>query len=179
MVRRHAADGRQTRIIAAFDPGLSGAVAIANPNAGRYEVRDLPTMGTGKQIVLNGAELAAHMRDSSVTNAVVEHVHAMPGQGVSGMFRFGTAFGQILGVLQALEIPYELVQPAKWKREMRLPGGKGKGETALLRAIELMPSMAGELKRKKDHNRAEALLIARWWVWTEYRDEALLLARSR
>lgn len=146
--------------IAAFDPGLSGAVAIADGQ--NYTVIDLPTMGADKQIVLNGSELADYLNTNFVRAAVVEHVHAMPGQGVSGMFRFGTAFGQIIGVLQALAIPYELVQPAKWKREMRLPGGKGKGESSRLRAIELMPRMANELKRKKDHNRAEALLLAYW-----------------
>ena len=58
----------------------------------------------------------------------------------------------------------ELVQPARWKRDMRLHGGEGKGETSRLRAIELFPHMAEELKRKRDHNRAEALLMAQWWV---------------
>ena len=152
-------------ILAAFDPGLSGAVALAwISQCPSYTVRDLPTMGAGKQIVLNGAELAACLRENKVNTAIVEHVHAMPGQGVSGMFRFGTTFGQILGVLQALEIPYELVSPAKWKREMRLSGGPGKGETSRLRALELFPHLTEDLARKKDHNRAEALLLARWWI---------------
>ena len=153
-------------VVATFDPGLSGAVALAWParRSPHYGVRDLPTMGAGKQVVLNGAELADYLRHNLVNSAVVEHVHAMPGQGVSGMFRFGTAFGQILGLLQALSIPYELVSPAKWKREMRLPGGKGKGETARLRALELFPQMSAELARKRDHNRAEALLLAHWWL---------------
>lgn len=171
--------------LAAFDPGLSGAVAVARCMHGRrplknipqtaadwaiakagidWFVGDLPTMGAGKQIVLNGTELADILKNLSVDRAVVEHVHAFPGQGVSSMFRFGTAFGQILGVLQALGIPYELVEPAKWKRAMRLPGGKNKGETSRLRALELFPQMSSDLSRKKDHNRAEALLMARWWL---------------
>lgn len=154
------------KTLVAFDPGLSGAIAISrliNKLGGReFIVRDLPTMGAGKQIVLNGRELAVLLTEHRVDHAVVEHVHAMPGQGVSGMFRFGTAFGQILGTLQALEIPYELVSPAKWKREMSLPGGPGKGEAARLKALQLFPGLAAELARKRDHNRAEALLLARW-----------------
>lgn len=153
-------------IITAFDPGLSGACAQINiDRAGsikQAQVWDLPTMGASKQTVLNGAEVAMYLK--GVDHAVVEHVHAMPGQGVSGMFRFGTAFGQILGVLQALKIPYDLVSPAKWKRDMSLPGGPGKGEAARLRALQLFPRLSGELKLKKDHNKAEALLLAHWFV---------------
>ena len=152
--------------LAAFDPGLSGALAVYTTlDDEPWSVRDLPTMGAGKQVVLDGATMAAALRTSDVGHAVVEHVHAMPGQGVAGMFRFGTAFGQILGVLQALEIPYELVQPARWKRDMRVPGkGAGGAETARLRAIELFPQLHAELARKRDHNKAEALLLARWWL---------------
>lgn len=157
-------------ILAAFDPGLSGACAqIDITPTGRIEqaqVWDLPTMGAAKQTVLNGAEIAIYLRDD-VDHAVVEHVHAMPGQGVSGMFRFGTAFGQIIGVLQALEIPYDLVSPAKWKRDMSLPGGPAKGEAARLRALQLFPRLSRELKLKRDHNKAEALLLAHWWLETK------------
>lgn len=154
-------------IIAAFDPGLSGACAeicFVTPTRRikQAQVWDLPTMGAGKQTVLNGADISALMQ--KVEHAVVEHVHAMPGQGVAGMFRFGTAFGQILGILQALKIPYDLVSPAKWKRDMGLSGGVGKGEAARLRAIQLFPSLSGEFKLKKDHNKAEALLLAHWWM---------------
>ncbi|MBZ0171139.1 MAG: hypothetical protein K8E66_02045 [Phycisphaerales bacterium] len=159
-------------IIAAFDPGLSGAVAICwCAKRPTWAVRDLPTMGLGKQIVLNGAGLAEYLRDNLVDHTVVERVHSFPGGGVAGMFRFGTAFGQILGVVQALGIPYELAEPAKWKRDMRLPGGAGKGEASRLRALELFPRLAGELARKRDHNRAEALLLARWWVEKHEREK--------
>lgn len=152
-------------ILAAFDPGLSGAVALCwMAKHSTWAVRDLPTMGIGKQVVLNGAELAGYLRDNIVDHAVVERVHSFPGGGVAGMFRFGTAFGQILGVVQALGVPYELAEPSKWKRELHLPGGTGKGEASRLRALELFPQLANDLARKRDHNRAEALLLARWWM---------------
>lgn len=153
-------------IIAAFDPGITGAVALCNEYTKHAPIGvfDLPTMGTGKQVVLNGTGLAAILRDARAEYAVIEHVHSMPRQGVTGVFKFGCVFGQILGVVQALGIPYELVQPATWKRGMRLPGGEGKGEAARGRALELFPSLCDQLARKKDHNRAEALLLARWWL---------------
>lgn len=153
-------------ILAAFDPGSkSGALAMVSIEMHAWRrVEDLPTMGAGKQVILNGAELAGTLRAAGVTHAVVEHVHSMPRQGVASMFRFGCAFGQILGVLQALGIPYELVQPQTWKRAMRLPGGEGKQEIARNRALELFPTLHDRLARKKDHNRAEALLLAQWYL---------------
>lgn len=159
-------------IIAAFDPGVTGAVALLSISKAHrvthhdsgIDVYDLPTMGEGKQVVINGKALAAKLLEAGAEYVVIEAVHSMPGQGVSGVFKFGTVFGQILGVVQALGIPYELVQPAKWKREMRLMGGDGKGEASRARALELFPALHASLARKRDHNRAEALLLARWWV---------------
>lgn len=154
-------------IIAAFDPGLTGAVAFCNSLTKRSPIGvvDLPVMGAGKQVVINGTELAALLRQRVVDHAVIEHVHSMPRQGVSSTFKFGTVFGQILGVVQALDIPYELAQPARWKRDMGVAGKKEDGaEFARGRALELFPSMHDLLSRKKDHNRAEALLLARWWL---------------
>lgn len=158
--------GSVPMIIAAFDPGITGAVAFCNEHTIRSPigVYDLPVMGAGKQVVVNGSALGAYLREWGTNYAVIEHVHSMPGQGVSSMFKFGTVFGQLLGVVQALGIPYELVSPAKWKRDMRLTGGSNKGEEARTRALELFPSLHTQLSRKKDHNRAEALLLARWWM---------------
>ncbi len=162
---------RRTPTIAAFDPGKSGAFAIAKPThivhgAARaiYSVDDLPLMGAGKQIILNGAAIARTLAAAHVRHVIIERVHSMPGQGVAGVFKFGTVFGQILGVVQALEIPYELIEPSKWKRALGLPGGPGKGEASRGRALELFPHLSAELARKMDHNRAEALLLARWWL---------------
>ena len=146
-------------VLASFDPGVSGALAIY---AGAWRVIDLPIMGMGKQVILNGAALASELRAASVTYAVIERVHSWPGGGVAGMFKFGTVFGQILGVVQALNIPYELAEPAKWKREMRLAGEDDKKEQARLRALELFPGLHTDLARKRDHNRAEALLLGQW-----------------
>ena len=95
-----------------------------------------------------------------VTEAVVEKVSAMPGQGVSGMFRFGTSYGIVLGVLGALEIPTRLVTPGRWKADAGLL--KKDKDVSRLKAIEEFPAMAGYLVRKKDVGRADAIWIARW-----------------
>lgn len=151
-------------IIAAFDPGLSGALAVSSSAKKAVGVCDLPLVGQDKQTLINGVELARVLQHYEVEHVVIERVASMPGQGVSSTFKFGTTFGQIIGVVQALSIPHEFASPAKWKREMRVPGkNDGGAEVARARAIELFPALAGELTRKKDHNRAEALLLGRWW----------------
>lgn len=146
-------------IIAAFDPGLSGAVAVTGAQT-TNSVYDLPTMGAGKQVILNGTALADILARVQVKHVVIEHVASMPKQGVASTFKFGTAFGQIIGVVQALGLSHEFVRPNVWKKALGLSSDK---EAARRRAIELFPGLAVELARKKDHNRAEALLLARWW----------------
>ncbi len=151
-------------VLAAFDPGLSnGAYAVMSDKLRREFafIGDLPTMGAKTKKVLNGAMIATNLREYQVSHVVIEHASAMPKQGVSSMFRFGMAYGQIIGIVQGLMLPYEIVTPAKWKKEMRLNTDK---ENSRLRAIELYPKFHEALKRVKDHNRAEAMLLARWWL---------------
>jgi hypothetical protein len=47
----------------------------------------------------------------------LEHVSAMPGQGVTSMFHLGEGFGWIQGTLEAFGVPYELVRPQKRKQK--------------------------------------------------------------
>lgn len=151
-------------IIAALDPGLSGALAVMR-SPDDCETHDLPTMGEGTERMLDGGALARVLLRTSPDIAVIELVTAMPKQGLASTFRFGTAYGQILGVVQALQLPYELVRPQLWKRQMRLAGGDKEG--ARQRAIGRFPELGAELARKKDHNRAEALMLALWW-WEQH-----------
>lgn len=147
-------------ILAAFDPGLSGAVAVTTAR-NKASVFDLPIMGLGKQNILNGAALADLLLREKVEYVIFEQAQTMPKMNVAAQGRYMSAFGQLLGVVQALKIPYDKpVRPHQWKKDMRL--GRDK-EDSRRRAIELFPRLAGDLARKKDHNRAEALLLARWW----------------
>lgn len=143
--------------ILAIDPGVNGAAA--HLYSGGAQVFDLPTAGTGKHRVFMPAIFADQIREIAPTFAVIERVHAMPRQGVSSSFRFGQAFGAIEGVIGALGISLNYVTPATWKRGLGLSADK---DEARLRAIQLYPAAAAALSRKKDIDRAEALLIATW-----------------
>ena len=107
------------------------------------------------------AELAGVIRAWDPDTAVIEKVHAMPAQGVSSSFRFGQALGVIEGVLGALTIATEYVTPQMWKKHYRLTRHK---EDARLRALQLWPRITDQLSRKRDADRAEALLIANWKI---------------
>ena len=143
--------------ILGVDPGITGAVALVGD--GYLAVDDIPTMGEGKRRIINAAGLADLIRRWGPTQAILERVHALPKQGVSSSFRFGQSLGTIEGVLASLQISTRYVTPAGWKRHYRLPSDK---DAARLAAIQRYPNIADQLARKKDHNRAEALLIAHW-----------------
>lgn len=143
--------------ILGIDPGINGAFAsIYNDD---ITLHDLPTAGEGKHRVIATAVLAHQLKELAPTFAVMERVHAMPRQGVSSSFRFGQAFGAIEGVLGALGVSLSYVTPATWKRALGLSSDK---DEARLRAIQLYPAAAENLQRRKDIDRAEALLIATW-----------------
>lgn len=86
-----------------------------------------------------------------------EKVGAMPGQGVTSMFNFGDANGQLRGVVAAFSIPITYISPVKWKAELGL---NSDGEKSRIRALQLFPNNAKDFKLKKDHNKAEAALLA-------------------
>jgi len=142
------------------DCGISGAIALLNDNGSFISVHDMPVMaGTGKRQQVNASELAKIFRSMfEGGEAYVERVSAMPKQGVSSMFSFGTSYGIVLGVLAAIGIPTILVTPQSWKKRAGLTG-KEKDYARTL-AQQLYP--AAELGRKKDIGRADALLIARF-----------------
>lgn len=149
--------------IMGIDPGVSGAVSFyftAHPE--RVTTEDVPSVN-GK---IDGANLANRIRQMRPALAVIELVGAMPGQGVSSMFKFGCSFGMAIGVCQSLNLPIEFVTPGKWKRYFGIPADK---EAARERALRLWPSCADQFKRKKDHGRAEAALLARYGAETMIR----------
>jgi len=136
------------------DPGLSGGVAFYYPDTRDVAVLDMPVVA-GE---VNMPELARQIRIYGPKFAFVERVASRPGQGVSSVFRFGCAYGQLLGVIATLEVPYRLVTPSTWKRWFKLSGSDK--ELSRARALELWPQRAELFKRKMDHGRAEAALLA-------------------
>ena len=108
-------------IIFGIDPGMSGAISILE-NKKVIEVFDMPTMIDGKKNKkqVNGSQVTniikERLNDSKETIIVVEHVNAMPGQGVTSMFNFGQSFGVIKGICSALRLPIYFIRPTKWKK---------------------------------------------------------------
>jgi crossover junction endodeoxyribonuclease RuvC len=150
-----------------IDPGLTGAVAALS-DAGRVlALADTPTLvvksGDKERRQYQLPEMVklvlpfAHERDDAC--AALEAVNAFPGQGVTSMFRLGYGLGIWEGIVSALAIPVEKVQPALWKRTMLSGMGKEKF-AALVKAQQLFPT--ANLYHKRHEGRAEALLIAEW-----------------
>lgn len=140
--------------ILGIDPGISGAVAFYFPDAGnRVAVEDVPVAG-GE---ISAPHLASMIRRYSPTMAVIEKVSAMPGQGVVSMFNFGRSYGDVRGVVGALNIPLHFVSPQKWKKHFGLSSEK---DQSRMLAIRMFPSVSEHFKLKKHDGRAEAALIA-------------------
>lgn len=144
-------------IILSVDPGLSGAVC-------RFDGTTIELRRDFK--ILSDIARAIHDLSSGVTHAVIELVHAMPGQGVCSMFSFGRAAGVADGGL-ALSLPgiaVESVTPQKWQNFFRIKYGILKPEPFFSRvlAIQLFPQYAELFRRVKDHNSADAALLAVW-----------------
>jgi Holliday junction resolvasome RuvABC endonuclease subunit len=143
--------------ILGVDPGaVSGAYAllISDPNAVVSPIADdIPVVD--RQV--NAAEWSRIVMRLKPDIAVVEQVGSMPKQGVASTFRFGMGCGLIRGVLAGAGVPIVSVTPAKWKKHFSLNSDAEKSRAL---AIRRFPSAS--LARKKDHGRAEALLMALW-----------------
>ena len=151
--------------IIGIDPGLSGGIAILD-DLKIFDVFDMPIMSEGKKNKnqLNSAQLVNIIKKNIVsgnTFVIVEQVSAMPGQGVTSMFNFGQTFGSIKGICAALNLPIFYVRPAKWKKHFELINSSK--DASRTKVIEMYPSISARLRRKKDVNKADAILIARYF----------------
>lgn len=154
-------------LIIGCDPGLTGALAWLDAAGGYFGVDDLPTMLTGKasgavKTRINAAALAQLIQDRSKGEACVAYIEQQSGygptMGKASVFSLGRTVGAIEGVLAGLLIPMHAVQAQLWKKHFELPGKDKERARAL--AIEMFPM--APLTRKRDHSRAEALLIGAW-----------------
>lgn len=144
-------------VILAIDPGLSGAVCRLSEGSLhlRRDFKSLPDIAK-----------AIHILSPGVTHTVIENVHAMPGQGVCSMFSFGRAAGVADGALALCfpELVIESVTPQKWQNWFRAKYGIEKGQEFNSRelAVKIFPDKAELFRRVKDHNSADAALMAVW-----------------
>jgi crossover junction endodeoxyribonuclease RuvC len=161
--------------IIGIDPGLSGAIAVMEGNK-IVDIFDMPVMPEGKKNKrqLNSAQLVKLLKDNIKNNEevaiIVEQVNAMPGQGVTSMFNFGQTFGAIKGICAALGLPIFFVRPAKWKKHFELINSSK--DASRTKAIEMYPSISHQLSKKKDVNKSDAILIARFYNETRFKEEA-------
>ena len=162
-------------LIIGIDPGISGAVCFFEDGK-ILDVIEMPTMSECKKNKkqVNGNQLFNEIRsrlnliNQEQVSVVVEHVSAMPGQGVTSMFNFGQSFGVIKGICSAMQLSIHFVRPTKWKKYFNLI--KTSKDASRSRAIELFPKVSEKLKRKKDSNKADAILIASYYYNT-YKSE--------
>tara|TARA_B100001115_G_C15769892_1_gene377742 strand:+ start:328 stop:822 length:495 start_codon:yes stop_codon:yes gene_type:complete len=155
-------------LIIGIDPGISGSICFFEDGK-ILDVIEMPTMNEGKKNKrqVNGAQIYNEITDrinklqKQDVRVVVEQVSAMPGQGVTSMFNFGQSFGIIKGICSAMQLPLYFVRPAKWKKYFNLI--KSEKDASRTRAIEIFPYFSSQLSKKKDSNKADAILIASFY----------------
>ena len=163
-------------LIIGIDPGISGSICFFQD--GRIlNVIEMPTMTEGKKNKrqVNGSQIYNEISkmidkiEKQKIKVVIEQVSAMPGQGVTSMFNFGQSFGILKGICSAMQLPMYFVRPAKWKKYFNLLNSEK--DASRTRAIEIFPYFSSQLAKKKDSNKADAILIASFYYETYKKSE--------
>ena len=163
-------------LIISMDPGISGSICFFEDGK-IIDVVEMPTMTEGKKNKkqVNGAqiynEISHRIKNLKKENikVVIEQVSAMPGQGVTSMFNFGQSFGILKGICAAMQLPMYFVRPAKWKKYFNLINSEK--DASRTKAIEIFPYFSSKLSKKKDSNKADAILIASFYYETYQSEE--------
>ena len=158
-------------LIIGIDPGISGSICFFEDGK-ILEVIEMPVMTEGKKNKkqVNGAQIyneflkRINKKKDDEVRVVIEQVSAMPGQGVTSMFNFGQSFGILKGICSAMQLPMFFVRPAKWKKYFSLINSQK--DASRTRAIEMFPYFSSQLSKKKDSNKADAILIASFYYET-------------
>ena len=158
-------------LVIGIDPGISGSICFFE-NGKVVEVLEMPTMTDGKKNKrqVNGSQIYNEILDRIITiekqkiRVVIEQVSAMPGQGVTSMFNFGQSFGILKGICSAMQLPMYFIRPTKWKKYFGLLNSEK--DASRTKAIEMFPYFSSQLSKKKDSNKADAILIASFYYET-------------
>ena len=158
-------------LVIGIDPGISGSICFLL-NGRIIDVIEMPTMTDGKKNKkqVNGSQIFNEISerikklDKNDTRVIIEKVSAMPGQGVTSMFNFGQSFGILKGICSSMQLPMYFVRPAKWKKYFNLINSEK--DASRTKAIEIFPYFSNQLSRKKDSNKADAILIASFYYET-------------
>ena len=162
-------------LIIGIDPGISGSICFLEYGI-INDVLEMPTMTEGKKNkkqvngsqIYNEISLRIKTYEKKNIKVVIEQVSAMPGQGVTSMFNFGQSFGILKGICSAMQLPIYFVRPAKWKKYFNLINSEK--DASRTRAIEIFPYFSSNLSKKKDSNKADAILIASYFHETYKND---------
>ena len=157
--------------IIGIDPGISGSICFFDDGK-IIDVIEMPTMTDGKKNKrqVNGSQIYNEILKKTIglkkenIRVVIEQVSAMPGQGVTSMFNFGQSFGMLKGICSAMQLSMYFVRPAKWKKHYNLINSQK--DASRTRAIEIFPYFSSQLSKKKDSNKADAILIASFYYET-------------
>jgi len=158
-------------LIIGIDPGISGSICFFE-NGKIIDVVEMPTMTEGKKNKrqVNGSQIYNEILkrimkiEKQNVRVIIEQVSAMPGQGVTSMFNFGQSYGILKGICSAMQLPMYFVRPAKWKKYFGLINSEK--DASRTRAIEMFPYFSSQLSKKKDSNKADAILIASFYYET-------------
>ena len=158
-------------LIIGIDPGISGALCFFEDGK-ILDVIEMPIMTEGKKNKkqVNGSQVFNEISnkinkiDKKDIKVIIEQVSAMPGQGVTSMFNFGQSFGALKGICSAMQLPMYFVRPAKWKKYFSLINSEK--DASRTKAIEMFPYFSSQLSKKKDSNKADAILIASFYYET-------------
>lgn len=180
----------ERQVYIGIDPGLTGAISVLNDKGELIEMFDMPVMAKGEKKVKrkrkitgdNGLSVIATTTHTIIKNqinasalaiifdkykhafATLEMVASRPGQHAAATFSLGESYGIIQGVLASCGISVKIVPPSKWKKFLNVSADK---EMTRAAAIKLYPNAS--IHRKKDIDRAESLLIARYGYLTKDR----------
>ena len=163
-------------LVIGIDPGITGSICFFEDGK-IIDLIEMPNMAEGKKQKkqVNGAQIYNEilLRTKNVEKknikVVIEHVSAMPGQGVTSMFNFGQSFGILKGICSAMQLSMHFVRPVKWKKFFNLINAEK--DASRTKAIQIFPYISNQLSRKKDANKADAALIASFFYETYQSDQ--------
>ena len=163
-------------LIIGIDPGLSGSICFMEDGK-ILDVIEMPTMAEGKKSKrqVNGSQIyneilkRVNNHEKNDIRVIIEQVSAMPGQGVTSMFNFGQSFGILKGICSAMQLSMYFVRPSKCKKYFNLINSEK--DASRTRASEIFPYFSSQLSKKKDSNKADAILIASFYYETYKFDE--------
>ena len=163
-------------LIIGIDPGISGSICFFQDGK-IIDVIEMPTMTEGKKNKkqVNGSQIyneilkRTNQIDKKNIKVIIEQVSAMPGQGVTSMFNFGQSFGILKGICSAMQLPMYFVRPAKWKKYFSLINSEK--DASRTKVIQIFPYISEQLSKKKDTNKADAILLSSFFYETYHFEE--------